>query len=384
MRRPEDDLLLACATLYGGLDKAARIKELVRENIDWISLLHAAQRHGTLLLLYYNLKEVCPERIPGNIMDRLRNHFRISTVKHLNLILHLLKVLDLFRDHGISVIPYKGPTLDVLGYQDRSLRQFCDLDLIIHRRDVLKAKGILLAQGFQAEIPLSPGEESAYLQHECEYNFFQHSGGVMVELHWQIVQNYYACDFEINDLWDQLEPVTLLGREVLTISPEKLLLVLCLHHGGKHQWERLGWISDMAQLITTHKDMDWRWVMDRASHSGIERMLLLGLHLAKHMLAADLPDFVARRLQHDPSLEPLAAEVRTRIFNHDGPPPGEIDRLFFYLKMRERPGDKLRYLVRRLFTPTMNDFSVARLPVSFHAFYRLVRPIRLAWELSRK
>lgn len=171
---------------------------------------------------------------------------------------------------------------------------------------------------------------------------------------------------------------------MLTIPPEKLLFVLCAHHGGKHQWERLAWISDIAQLISTHRDMDWQRVMGQAARSGMERMLLLGLYLAKTMLAADLPDLVERRLQLDSSLESLAAGVRARIFSHDDQSPGEMDRVVFYLKMRERLRDKLRYLVRRLFTPTLNDFSVAGLPVLFHALYRLVRPFRLAWQISRR
>ena len=112
--------------------------------------------------------------------------------------------------------------------------------------------------------------------------------------------------------------------------------------------------------------------------------VLLGLYLAKTMLAADLPGFVESHLRQDPSLESLAAEVRARLFSHEGRSEREIDRLAFYLKMRERPSDKFRYLARRLFTPTMNDWSVVKLPPMLYPLYRLVRPFRLARELAAR
>jgi hypothetical protein len=62
----------------------------------------------------------------------------------------------------------------------------------------------------------------------------------------------------------------------MTLLPEQLLLILCLHNGAKHQWEMLGWIADVAQLITIHKNMDWDEVMKQAVESGIERILFLG------------------------------------------------------------------------------------------------------------
>jgi hypothetical protein len=296
----------------------------------------------------------------------------------------LFNLVDLFQANGISAIPYKGPTLSVLAYGDFCLRHFNDLDLIVRKKDVLKAKELLLSNGYTPEYALSPDQEIAYLEHECEYNFFDDQRKILVELHWDIVQKYFSCHFDVNKLWDDLKPISLLGRQMMTVSPEQLLLVLCLHNGAKHQWEMLGWICDIAQLITVRKDLDWKRILANASRSHMERILFLGLYLAKDMLRADIPNEINRRVIDDKAIPSLAEEVRKRTFTEAENTPGEAERFVFFLRMRENFKDKMQYCFRRLFTSTEKDWSLLRLPAPLFPFYRFLRPFRLVKKFGRQ
>lgn len=382
--RPENQLLLCCATLCDSPDRIIRIRNLTGTEIDWAYFLRTARRHRVMPLLYWNLKKVHFEAVPEGVVKELFNEYRINMIRNLFLSAKLFDLLDLFRANGISVIPYKGPTLSVLAYGDISLRHFVDLDFIVHRDDVIRAKRLLLSEGYAPEYFLPADQEAAYLQHECEYNFFDHRRKILVELHWDIVQKYFSCHFDVNRLWDDLKPVSLLGKQVMTVSPEQLVLILCLHHGAKHQWETLGWISDIAQLAGVCNESHWQKILNTVSNSGLERILFLGLYLAREMLGADLPDEINRKVMDDLTIPSLGAEVRKRIFTEAERAPGEAERFLFYIGMRENLKDKAAYCFRRLFTSTQSDWSFLRLPAPFFPFYRFLRPLRLVKKFGKQ
>jgi hypothetical protein len=382
--RIENDLLLCCGTTLNTPGKVSRIRRLAQGGIDWSYLIRAARRHGVMPLLYWNLKEIHFKTVPEGVLKELCNDYRINMIRNLFLSGKLFNLLDLFQSNGISVIPYKGPTLSALAYGDICLRQFGDLDFMIRRDDVLRAKELLLSEGYRPEYVLPPDQELAYLQHECEYNFFDGHRNILVELHWDILQKYFSCHFDVNKLWDDLKAVSLLSRQVMTVSPEQLLLILCLHNGGKHQWGTLEWICDIAQLIGVRKDLNWERILDNAFRSGIERILFLGLYLAKDMLGADIPSEINKRLMNDKVIPSLAKEVRKRIFTETEDIPGEAERSVFYLRMRENVKDKMQYCFRRLFTSTKTDWSLLRLPAPLFPLYRFLRPFRLVKKFGRQ
>ena len=67
--------------------------------------------------------------------------------------------------------------------------------------------------------------------------------------------------------WPERRTVTVAGAEVPNLSPEKTLLVLCMH-GSKHAWSRLIWICDVAQLLAACPGLDWNKVNREAKRLG--------------------------------------------------------------------------------------------------------------------
>jgi hypothetical protein len=382
--RIENELLLCCGTTLNSPEKLSRIRRLTQEGIDWLYLIRTARRHRIMPLLYWNLEEIHFETVPEVVVKELCDEYRLNMIQNIFLTAKLFNLVDLFQDNGLSAIPYKGPTLSVLAYGDITLRHFVDLDFIVHKHDVMRGKELLLSEGYRPEYVLSRPQELAYLDHDCEYNFYHDKTRVLVELHWDIVQKYFSCHFDVNRLWEDLKPISLLGRQMMTVSPEQLLLILCLHNGGKHQWETLEWICDIAQLIGAREDLDWERILDNAFRSRIERMLFLGLYLAKSMLGVDIPNEINKRLMNEKAIPSLAEEIRKRVFTETENTPGEADRFVFYLRMRENLKDKMEYCFRRLFTSTITDWSLLKLPAPLFPFYRFLRPFRLVKKFGRQ
>src|SRR5215204_537674 len=268
----EVELLLLCARTRMDSETAGRVATLLKEDIDWNYVLEIAGRHGVMPLLYWNLNAICPEAVPKPILDQLREYFQKNAQINMLMAGELLKLLNLFKANGISAVPYKGPALAATIYGNLALRpRFLDLDILVREQDVLKAKDLLLSQGYRPGYELTPRQEMVLLQASHEYPFVNDDNKVAVELHWKITSRHFSFSLDHERLWKRVEPRRLAGEEVLTFSPEDLLLILCVH-GAKHCWRVLEWICGVAELIRTNESLKWTQVIDQAKGTGSERM----------------------------------------------------------------------------------------------------------------
>jgi hypothetical protein len=380
---PEVELLLCCARTHLDSETAARIRALLQQRIDWKHLFQIAQEHGMMPLLYWNLHGTFPEAMPQATMNDLREQFRTNSLRNLVLTAELRRILTVFESHGIPVIPYKGPVLAAFAYGNLALRQFVDLDVLVHIQDIPRAKGVLASIGYRQQDLLTPTQERAFLHSDCEYHFAP--GGEnrdLVELHWNITPRKFSFLLDPEELWGRLERISLGGDTVPTLSPEDLLLILCAH-GCAEFWHQLKLICDVAELIRVHEAMDWDELVKRASVLGSLRMFLLGLFLANDLLGVEPPTEVMKRVRRDRAVVALADGVYGWLFRgglqpRDFSESGE-DNIFspFHLEIRERLRDKVRYCARVAFTPNEEDWNSLQLPPALWPLYYAVRPIRL-------
>lgn len=161
-----------------------------------------------------------------------------------------------------------------------------------------------------------------------------------------------------------------------SLPPAELLLTLCVH-GGKHGWEMLKWIVDIAELIRAYPGMDWHGGMELARVLGSERLLHLGLFLAHDLLEAALPEEVSCEIRANPVIQMLAAQVCRGLFHETYDYPGIFARNLFVLQARERWQDRVRYCFRFAMTPTPSDWKLLSLPATLFFLYYPIRLIRL-------
>jgi len=143
---PEAELLLCCARTSVDSHQIELIKSLVQKPLNWYSLLSLATRHGVVTLLYWNLNSVCPELVPAPELHKLREYFRVNSLRNKFLEKELVKLLHLFQTHEIPAIPFKGPVLASIAYGNLSLRSFADLDILVQKRDLGRAYQVLRSQ----------------------------------------------------------------------------------------------------------------------------------------------------------------------------------------------------------------------------------------------
>ena len=214
--------------------------------------------------------------------------------------------------------------------------------------------------------------------HEFGLGLGRQDGKVALDLHWGAVpRELDLSDFEAQ-LWERSTRMTFAGAEASILSLVDHILVLCLH-GSKpvHGWERLSWICDVAELLRKLQESDWQSLADQAAALGEERMIYLGLYLAHDLLGADLPPEILQHIQSDPAIASLGNQVYDRIFGENEKHIGVVESALFYLRASTLLGEGLRHTMRRIFTPTLEDWGVISLPVPLYYFYR-------PWRLIKK
>lgn len=301
--------------------------------------------------------------------------------RKLALCAELLSVLDAFESAGIRSVPFKGPTLAVLLYDDPAARDFLDLDVLLHGEDVPRARSLLVERGYQPALPLSAAREALLLATVGQLRFV-HADGYLVEIHTAFGPTSFPPPVAADEVWEGLQPVRLGGRVVATLGWEDLLLLLA-YHGAKHLWVRLQWVRDVAQLLRVSGPLDWARLTKRARAHGAERILLLALHLSSELLDAPVPGFLAARARRDTAVQRLAARARGRMVAAGASRPPEPLIHLFRLRARERLHDKVRYLWRAIITPNPADWTAVPLSDRMRRLYYLVRPIRLAAKYAQ-
>jgi hypothetical protein len=132
----EIDILLSYARPQITPERAATIREALQNGIDLGYLFRVAGRHGLMSLLHHRLNAICPESIPGALLNKLKTRFHANLAHNLFLTAELLKLLSIFENDAILAVPFKGPILASSLYGNLSFREFSDLDILIHKKNL--------------------------------------------------------------------------------------------------------------------------------------------------------------------------------------------------------------------------------------------------------
>src|SRR6185437_4652185 len=100
--------------------------------IDARALLDLAATHIVRPLVYKGLRETCWRRIPAEVQAAWDEAHQLLTGRNLFLTGELLRVTAEFHEAGISVAAVKGPVIAQMAHGDFLLRDFHDLDLLVH------------------------------------------------------------------------------------------------------------------------------------------------------------------------------------------------------------------------------------------------------------
>jgi putative nucleotidyltransferase-like protein len=330
-------------------------------------------------LLYHHLCTMCPDALPTAAFTQLQAQFHANAGHNLFLTGELLRVLQLLEAHGLPALPFKGPTLAVSVYSNLALRQFSDVDLLVHERDYRSAQRLLMTHGYQLTKDF-----------DFESSLVQDTRRVAVDLHRGIVPHQFHCSLDFERLWTYRQPVSLIGTTISTLAPEDLLMVLCMQVSRdtwgalfkpcERRYDSLLKFCDIAELLQVSPGMDWDRVLADTRRFGAQRMLLFGLRVASELLGTTLPQVLRSRVQAHPTISGLTAHTRAQLFDEaDASATTSLTPERFHFAIRERWQDKVfpyLYAGALLIVPSEKDRMFLPLPGYLTILYYVIRPFR--------
>lgn len=351
---------------------------MLRAPLDWPRALDLAEKHSVVGLVAMRLQELGEASIPPEIFQVLRERQREQMLFTLRLTAEMFRLFDCFAAAGLAALVTKGPVLSQRSYGDPGSRQYGDLDLIARDKDMLRSTELMTGLDYLPRVPLAAIQAK---KAPGEYAFRHASTRLLVEFHTEVTFRYHPRQLPVEKLFERQTREKIDGREIPALSPEDELVLICIH-GGKHFWEQLSYIADVAAFVS-RQQLDWRRVTAAADEVGARRMLLVGLRLAAHVLDAPLPEELARVVQTDPAVTRLTKQIVRWLPAAGSAPPGIFERALFRMRMRGGAVSSLPYLLRLSFSPTEDDWVEGAENKRHWFLDALRRPIRLARKYGR-
>ena len=367
----EFQLLLSCARSE---PDSGSIKERVNKNLNWRKLIDLAKHHGVRPMLRQSLKAVCWGYVPQETRIELDRFYETNAQRSLLFAGELLRLFAEFARACIPAATFKGIILAQSIYGDLSLREFSDLDIIVHDADASKVEDILANAGYIADFP-DRDFRSAFLAYQGQYAFRNKQTGFSVDLHWRLSNKGEAFLVRSEDIWPRLEQVAICGRMVPSLAPDDLTLLLAAH-GTKEGWKFLKWVCDFAEILRKCRNVDWVSVLARAERSYCSRPLQLAMFLASTLLDAPAPQQLIDKAQENPAVRALAEKARSRLLCSGA--TGELTDFLNGLNTHDRIRHRLLPVATLLTTRTVGDYKAMPLPKSLWGLYYVTRPFRLA------
>jgi hypothetical protein len=363
----EIELLLAACRIQIDAETARRIRETLQKEVDWTWLVQASIDHGVTALLFRGLLQEAGAQVPPDITGGAVAFIDSQREFNLRRADELLRLMATMKESGIAAVPFKGPILSELAYGDVGLRKFDDLDFLIYESDIPGCLQVLRNLGY--------GLDANYDISTCRYHgqdLFRKLD-IIVEPHWQLVPSFIGIRLDLAGIWARTFRTRMREAEILSLSPEDSLQLLCVH-GAKHEWSRLLWVCDIAETIRASGDLDWDRILSTSREQGCLRMVLLGVLLAEDLLGSELPEPVKVLAERDPAIVRLRSQVLENLFDCSGVTRGGGRVTWFSLSVRERLSDKTRFLAATIFLPRHLHFRLIPLPARLFFF---VFPIKL-------
>jgi hypothetical protein len=273
---------------------------------DIAQFLAWAHQEGLVGLLH---AKVCAsgaaDRLPPALVAGLRADAHHQVALELAQRLELQRVVAEINRRGLDVLLMKGASLAYDVYPDPALRVRSDVDVFIRDADRTKVRMCLDDLGYVCEPEVS-GRFVTYQFHSQLIDRY----GVrhLYDVHWKIANpQRFADAIGFDDLAEAAVPLAPLGPHARGIGRVHALWLACVHRAAHHyDRDALVWLYDVHLLMGTLDAGGAARFVSLAERTGVRRICLRALRLARDLLGTTIPPSVLASLEAAPADEPSA------------------------------------------------------------------------------
>ncbi len=326
----ERALLLACSRLRLGADHAAEASALLGRRLDWDQVVFYARLHSVAPLLRAHLKRLDGDgRVPPQAWEGLLRLSHRTAYQNRLYARENAALLESFEAAGIRTLIPKGLSLVERVYGDLGLRPLIDLMFMVPIDQLKDAEAVMEARGYAWKVPRPT---QGFFRWSCPFALYRVRG----EMHYSVLVLGNLITWprlhwlDPVGVWRRARPAGVSGRTTLELSPEDLVLYLCVqadNHGFFNrcvpdrvdpvdllfaEWSnnRLVRFVDLHEAIRHHSSvLDWGTMTTLAKESGLDGAAYASLRLTERLLGTGLDSFALETLKPEGSRHRLRGMV---------------------------------------------------------------------------
>ena len=347
---------------------------------DWHRMVEVALRHGVAPLLYQRFKAEAEGRTPPPpVVQKLREAYFSVATRNTKLYHELGSVVRELETKDVPVVLLKGAHLAEVVYGNIALRPMADADVLVRKDDLPRAVDGLLEMGCLASRHVCIEAELA-TNHDLP--MFLSPDGLHLEVHWTLERPTSPFAIDLEGVWWRAQRAVIAGTDTSVLSPEDLLLHLCLHACFHHRFAMgLQPLCDIAATLEHYGEaVDWGQLVQRARQWRVQRGVYLVFRLARDLLCASVPDQVLETLDPGDLAPGLAEWAREEVFRREPRRVAMTENVARVLTAQTLRS-KMALLVEHLFPS--REFMATRYPVSSSRWLPVYYLVRV-WDLVKR
>lgn len=234
--------------------------------------------------------ELLSEHFPENFTSLLIEKQQGLSKKSLLHTKYLLQVNKILTENQVPHLFFKGSLLSQELYGDLGRRDYKDIDMLVPVEYVEKARTLIMEMGFKM---IEPGMQLSAKQRKVNYTISHHyhlgkpEERIEIELHWNLTNPYSVFPVAAIEMIDNAKTIEIAGSKLPGLSnPYKLVFLAA--HGSIHQWYRLFWIKDFAEILKSISPKELLEAKELAETLKLNRCLHQGIGLANVLYNLDM------------------------------------------------------------------------------------------------
>lgn len=312
--RDEEVLLMGLCRLIFSDELKTGISALAEKINDWDYFTRMASQHGISALVWSNLNRLgLLSKMPEKNASQLHSSLLMSISRNAFHITGTEEILSLLNGEGIKAILLKGLALELSVYGNSGLRQMTDVDILIDRRNYLKARSILMKNGYDS-LPVKSGFHKPIMAWTGKHLPSLLKNGLSVDIHLELFPGRKNRLTE--KMIENAKEITLEREKAYLPEPRLLFLYLVRHLWGHemNNESQLRLYADLVVLIEKYKDEIINYdLLSDAKEAGISKIIAWKLEPLRDLWGIEFPGWLN--------------EFVSKWFN-----PDSINKFVFFLK----------------------------------------------------
>jgi len=289
----EEILLLELCRLEFTQEQINRINSLIPVITDWKYFTDLTNDHGVSALVWHNLeKNQLNSGIPTEVNMFLRGALMRSMSRNAFNTESMAEVLRLLNKEKIKTVILKGLALENSVYGNSGLRQMNDVDILIDREECIKARNILVSNGYVSR-PVKSFFHKFILPYYGKHLPSLDKNGTSVEIHHELFGGRDNRTTKM--LYDGSYEGEIKGEKAWFPEPQIFFLYLIKHlymHEMNNE-SQLRLYTDLVVMIEKYYDEIINYeLLNTASQAGMPEILAWHLEPLRDMWGISFPDWV--------------------------------------------------------------------------------------------